>query len=174
MTERDTKRRKAGAVVGGASDSTADAGVAAYRVLSRLRPLYQSSGRAVDQALRGTGMTVPLRALLELLIDRGPMTVPEVASDFGVTRQSVQALVDVGAARGLLELKDNPRHKRSRYVSATEPGLRAFTEVHRRELDNLARVTADLDIGDLALCARVLAALTDRVRALHDQDQELA
>lgn len=149
------------------------AGDAAYRVLSRLRPLYQASGRAVDQSLRGTEVTVPLRAVLELLLDRGPMTVPQVARDFGVTRQSVQALVDTGAARALLELRDNPQHRRSRLVRVTEHGRRTFAEVHRRELMDLDGVTADLNTDDLALCAQVLAVLTDRVRRLHDQDQEL-
>lgn len=101
------------------------------------------------------------------------MTVPQIARDFGVTRQSVQALVDPGAASGLVELTDNPQHRRSRFVDVTEHGRQTFADVHRRELANLDRVTADLDPGELALCARVLAALTERLRRLHDDDQEL-
>jgi DNA-binding MarR family transcriptional regulator len=148
---------------------------AAYRVLSGVRPLYQASARAVDEALRSTGLTVPVRAVLELLIARGPLTVPQVARDFGVTRQSVQALVDAGAARGLVELQDNPQHRRSRLVTVTDHGRRSFAEVHQRELENLDAVTADLDPDELALCARVLDVLTERVRRLHnDHDQELA
>lgn len=149
-------------------------GQAAYQVLSGVRPLYQASARAVDQSLRGTGVTVPLRAVLELLLARGPMTVPQIAREFGVTRQSVQALVDPAAARGLVELTDNPEHRRSRLVTVTEQGRQTFADVHRRELANLDRVTADLDPCELALCTRVLAALTERVRRIHDDDQELA
>ncbi|MGY1857607.1 MarR family winged helix-turn-helix transcriptional regulator [Modestobacter sp. SYSU DS0290] len=145
---------------------------AAYRVLMEVRPLYQAAERAVDLALQGTGVTVALRAVLELVLDRGPMTVPQVAREFGVTRQSVQALVDTGAARGLVELADNPQHRRSRLVAATEHGRRTFTDVHRRELTDLHHVTADLDAADLARCADVLAALTDRIRQLHHLDQE--
>src|SRR3954449_13438197 len=146
----------------------------AYRVLMQVRPLYQASGRAVEHALQSTGVTVPLRAVLELVLDRGPMTVPQIARDFGVTRQSVQVLVDSGASRGLVEFEDNPQHRRSRFVKATEQGRRTFTEVHRRELQNLDRVTADLDADELARCARVLEVLTDRIRQLHDQSQEPA
>jgi len=149
-------------------------GGSAYRVLRQVRPLYQASGRAVEHALEGTGVTVPLRALLELVLDRGSMTVPQIARDFGITRQSVQALVDNGASRGLIEFEDNPQHRRSRFVTATEQGRRTFAEVHRRELENLDRVTADLDADDLARCAHVLAVLTDRIRQLHDQSQEPA
>jgi DNA-binding MarR family transcriptional regulator len=130
----------------------------------------------VEQALVGTGLTVPLRAVLEVLLGRGPMTVPRIAGEFGVRRQSVQALVDDGVAGGLLELVDNPEHLRSRLVAVTDQGRRTFADVHRRELGNLERVTADLeadglDEDDLALCARVLAALTERVRRLHQHDQ---
>src|SRR3954470_23831950 len=149
-------------------------GGAAYRVLMEVRPLYQASGRAVEHALQGTDVTVPLRALIELVLDRGGMTVPQIARDFGITRQSVQALVDSGASRGLVEFEDNPQHRRSRFVKATEQGRRTFTEVHRRELQNLDRVTADLDADDLARCAHVLAVLTDRIRQLHDESQEPA
>ena len=149
-------------------------GDAAYLVLSGVRPLFQASARAVEDALRGTGLTVPLRAVLELLLTRGPSTVPQVAREFGVTRQSVQALVDTGVSRGLVELQDNPQHRRSRLVTVTDHGRRSFDDVHRRELANLDGVTADLDPDDLALCARVLDALTERVRRLHDPDREPA
>jgi DNA-binding MarR family transcriptional regulator len=145
-------------------------GDAAYEVLSVVRPLYQASAKAVDVWLRGTGLTVGLRAVLELLIARGPMTVPSIAREFAVTRQSVQALVDAGAARDLVELADNPQHRRSHLVTVTESGRRAFDDVHRTELANLDRVTADLDHADLARCAQVLSDLTERVRRLHDQE----
>lgn len=155
-------------------DETSGGG-AAYQVLAHVRPLYQASERAVTDALRGTGLTVPLRALLELVLQQGPMTVPQVAREFGVTRQSIQALVDTGATRGLLLLEDNPQHRRSRLVTPTEHGRQTFTAVHRQELANLDRVTAGLDTDDLARCARVLAVLTERVRSIprHDPDQEL-
>ena len=150
------------------------AGSAAYEVLLHLRPLYQASEQAVGGALRGTGLTVPLRAVLELVLRRGPMTVPEVAREFGVTRQSVQALVDSGADLGLLAFEDNPRHRRSRLVTATRLGEQTFAEVHRRELANLGRVAGDLSADDLAACARVLAVLTDRIRQIPDPEQERA
>lgn len=152
--------------------TTSTASGPAYEVLLQVRPLYQASERAVSDALQGTDLTVPLRAVLELVVRRGAMTVPQVAQEFAVTRQSIQALVDAGAALGLLRFEDNPRHRRSRFVAATEHGEQTFAEVHRRELANLDRVAADLDADDLARCARVLAALTDRLRRIPAHDQE--
>ena len=149
-------------------------GEAAYGVLSRVRPLYQASARAVDEALRGTGVTTPLRAVLELLLTQGPLTVPQVAREFGVARQSVQVLVDAGTARGLLATSDNPHHRRSRLVAVTALGEGTFTDLHRREIANLDSVTVDLDPDELARCAHVLAVLTERVRRLPHHDQELA
>jgi len=143
-----------------------------YQVLAQLRPLYQASERAVAGALHGTDLTVPLRAVLDLVLRRGPMTVPDVAREFGVTRQSIQALVDAGADLGVLGLEDNPRHRRSRNVAATEHGARTFAAVHRRELANLERVAGDLDADDLAVCARVLEVLTDRIRQIPDPDPD--
>ena len=147
---------------------------ASYEVLRQVRPLYQASGRAVEQALRGTDLTVPVRAVLELLLDRGPLTVPQVAREFGVTRQSVQALVDTAATLDLVAFADNPHHRRSRLVRATDHGRTTFAQVHGQERAALARVTQDLDPDDLARCARVLAVLTDRIRQLSDPDQEPA
>lgn len=152
--------------------TTHDHGSAAYQVLAQVRPLYQASEQAVAGALRGTGLTVPLRAVLELVLRRGPMTVPEVAREFGVTRQSVQALVDSGAELGVLAFEDNPRHRRSRNVAVTAHGAETFAAVHRRELANLDRVAGDLDAEDLARCARVLAVLTDRIRQIPDPDPD--
>lgn len=144
----------------------------AYEVLLRVRPLYQAAERAVDDALRDSGLTVPLRAVLELVLTRGRLTVPQVAREFGVTRQSIQALVDTGVALGLLGFEDNPQHRRSRFVTATEHGEQTFAAVHRRELANLERVAADLDVDDLVRCAGVLADLTDRIRQIPAFDQE--
>ncbi|WP_138759620.1 MarR family winged helix-turn-helix transcriptional regulator [Modestobacter altitudinis] len=174
LTTADDPDVLAGAGTPGAEDASDGPGTGgtAYQVLRQVRPLYQASERAVDHVLRGTDVTVPLRAVLELVLTRGSMTVPQVAREFGITRQSVQALVDTGAARGLVGFEDNPQHRRSRLVGATERGRRTFTEVHRRELANLDRVTADFDVEDLAACARVLAVLTDRIRQIDDQDQE--
>jgi DNA-binding MarR family transcriptional regulator len=173
MGTGDHRTRGRGAAAA-ADDDQHGAGNAAYRVLSGVRPLYQASTRAVEDALHGTVLTVPLRAVLELLRARGPLTVPQVAREFGVTRQSVQALVDAGVARGLVELQDNPQHRRSRLVAVTDHGLRTFADVHRREIANLDGVTTDLDPDELALCAHVLGVLTKRIRRLHDHDQEPA
>lgn len=147
-----------------------DRGVAAYAVLREVRPLSQASARAVADVLRGTGWGVATRAVLEHLLRTGPSTVPAVAREFGVSRQSIQVLVDAAVADGLLELTDNPQHRRSRLVDATDGARRTFEHLHRQELANLARVTADLDPGDLARCAATLAALTERVKRLQTPD----
>src|SRR3954467_5668229 len=108
--DSDTKDALVDAEAFGAYDDieVSSTGVTAYRVLMQVRPLYQASGRAVEHALQGTNVPVPLRAMPDPWLDRGSMAVPQIARGFGITRQSVQALVDNGASRGLIEFEDNP------------------------------------------------------------------
>ncbi len=58
-----------------------------------------------------------------------PLTVPQIARSMGQTRQAVQRLVEVMNTDGLLELLDNPNHKRARLVTLSEMGNKAYAEV---------------------------------------------
>lgn len=140
-------------------------GESAYDVLRQVRPLHHYSARVVTAQLAGTDVSMAMRAVLELLLDGGPMTVPDLARAFFVARQGVQRIVDDAAAAGYVELRDNPAHRRSRLVAVTDAGRAFFEELHATELANLDRVAVDLDPDDLAACARVLAELSLRVRA---------
>lgn len=139
---------------------------AAYAVLRHVRPLHQYSARAVSDLLVGTDLTLPLRAVLELLLEGGPQTAPELARSLLVTRQGVQKVVDDGLRVGHLSLRDNPAHARSRLVTVTDRGQRVFEQLRVAEAANLEAVTAGIDPEELARCAEVLGRLTAAVRAI--------
>jgi DNA-binding MarR family transcriptional regulator len=139
---------------------------AAYAVLRHVRPLHQYSARAVSEVLAGTDLTLPLRAVLELLLDGGPQTVPELGRVLLVSRQGVQKVVDDGVRLGHLALQDNPSHARSRLVTVTPRGKRVFAQLRVAEAANLEAATAGIDADDLARCAEVLGRLTAAVREL--------
>lgn len=139
-----------------------------YQVLRRVRPLHQLSARAVTAGLEGTGVTLGMRAVLEQLHVAGPQTVPAVGRALFLPRQVIQRLVDDAAGLGLVELRPNPAHRRSRLVALTDAGRRTFDDVHAGELARLGVIADDVAPADLAACLRVLDRLVDGVRGAPD------
>jgi DNA-binding MarR family transcriptional regulator len=86
--------------------------------------------------------------------------VPEIARARGVTRQHIQVGVDELAAAGLVELVDNPAHRRSRLVTTTTAGVETIERMQRREIDAIADLDLDLDVER----SRALAADMARIR----------
>jgi len=62
----------------------------------------------------------------------GACTVSDVARAMGLTRQSVQRVVNDLAASGLMRLVDNPHHARAMLVELTQAGELAFVEASAR------------------------------------------
>jgi DNA-binding MarR family transcriptional regulator len=56
-----------------------------------------------------------------------PLPTAAIARNMGLTRQSVQRIVDLLAERGLVAFQDNPQHRRAKLVVLTEAGLAAVT-----------------------------------------------
>ena len=52
----------------------------------------------------------------------GPTTVPDLARLRPVSRQRIQKLVDLLRARGFVETRPNPRHRRSPLIALTDAG----------------------------------------------------
>lgn len=55
-----------------------------------------------------------------------PETVARLARNMGLTRQSVQRVVNAMVDEGLLSFRDNPHHQRARLVEMTGKGRAAF------------------------------------------------
>ena len=104
------------------------------------RPLMQQVESAVERGLRGTGLTVRMRAVLEILARDGPLTVPDLARHLEIQRQYVQVMVNETHVAGLTEKRANPRHKSSGLIALTARGSDMIDHVRRAE----ARLVADL------------------------------
>jgi DNA-binding MarR family transcriptional regulator len=135
-----------------------------YAVIRHVRPLHGYLATAVAQALEGRVVTMPMRAVLEVLDDGGPQTVPTVARSLTLTRQFVQRLVDACAAQGLVEDRPNPAHRRSPLVALTDAGRTEIREIKAGEAVTLREVAAALDPDDVDACLRVVSHLTDSFR----------
>lgn len=100
-----------------------------------------------------TGITAAMHTVLEVLYERGALTVPQIARAKGVTRQHIQALADRLLARGLITSHDNPRDRRSPLLKLSEKGMSLFDTVREREaqvLTGMSRALSDCDV-DVAL-----------------------
>lgn len=133
----------------------------AYREL--IADVYELAGtsRATSEAIaQQVGQTAAQWHVMSVLSDQD-LPVPAIARRLGLTRQSVQRVVDDLVARGAVVLAPNPDHARSPLVRLVPEGRRLLDEMFRRsEASRTALLErADVDSNDLAEAGRVIAAL---------------
>ena len=78
----------------------------------------------------------------------GPTTVPAIARDMGLARQSVQRTTDLLAEDGLVEFLDNPAHRRAKLVRLTSQGLEVLGEISRRQVAWTNGLAEALPVGE--------------------------
>lgn len=132
-------------------------------LFDEVRALYHVLSAVAGDLHQNLGVTVAMRAVLELLEVEGPSTVPDMARRRRVSRQRVQALVDQLKRRGLVVARDNPAHKRSAMITLSPAGRSLIRDMRRRELDHLKERGIDLDAPRLRAAWRTLAELRRRL-----------
>ncbi|GGS95250.1 MarR family transcriptional regulator [Planobispora rosea] len=147
-----------------ASDELADRLIEVFDLVG---PLYRRAQRKVEQDAPIEGLSVGVRAVLNLLREHGPMTVPQMGRAQALSRQFVQRMINDAAARRLVEAVPNPAHKRSSLIRLTEEGRNAIGAVIDRERAVLRQIDGDLTEADIAACVHVLSRL---LRLLDDVD----
>ncbi|MEU0831685.1 MarR family winged helix-turn-helix transcriptional regulator [Streptomyces sp. NPDC056231] len=130
-------------------------------VFDLVGPLYRRTQRKVEEDMSAEGLSVGVRAVLNLLREHGPMTVPQMGRAQALSRQFVQRMVNDAAARGLVESAPNPAHKRSSLIRLTEQGKTAITAVIDRERAVLRQAGGDLTDTEIDACLRVLSRLLE-------------
>jgi DNA-binding MarR family transcriptional regulator len=94
-----------------------------------------------------------------------PLPVASIARDMGLSRQSVQRVVDLLIDRGLVRLEDNPHHKRARLVVLTTNGQAALAAAEEAStpMSRLAleRIGADRIAAAIRTLADMNALLTE-------------
>lgn len=130
-------------------------------VLDEVRLLFHRAVQLGDALHRREPVTVAMRAVLEFLRRNGPSTVPAIAARRFVSRQHIQSLVNELLERRLVELAENPAHKRSSLVGLTPEGARAIQRMQDRE----AKVLAGADFGLRASDLRAASHTLRRMRA---------
>ena len=99
-----------------------------------------------------------------------PQPVAHIARDMGLARQSVQRLVNELVDAGLVDLKDNPHHKRAKLICLSEAGRRSFDAIHKLQRPWVDGLAEGLETEKIAIAAEVLQSLRARLeQQLGDQ-----
>ncbi|MEU2672999.1 MarR family transcriptional regulator [Streptomyces sp. NPDC007164] len=130
-------------------------------VFALVGPLYRRVQRKVEQAAPVEGLSVGVRAVLDLLRENGPMTVPQMGRAQALSRQFVQRMVNDAAAARLVEIIPNPAHQRSSLVRLTGSGRAAILAALAREESLLRQVDGGLTDADVTACVRVLGRMLE-------------
>ncbi|MFF8913184.1 MarR family winged helix-turn-helix transcriptional regulator [Streptomyces sp. NPDC015032] len=130
-------------------------------VFALVGPLYRRVQRKVEQAAPIEGLSVGVRAVLDLLREHGPMTVPQMGRAQALSRQFVQRMVNDAVAAQLVEVIPNPAHRRSSLIRLTGSGRAAITAALVREQTLLRQVDGDLTNAEVTACVRVLSRMLD-------------
>lgn len=136
-----------------------DGGAALYRLIGEIT---QTHFRLREAGKREGAVTTSgggLWGLLRSLAEGGPATVPTLARQRPVARQHIQKLADEAAAQGLVAFVDNPDHKRSKLVTLTPKGARAFAKIDDKVRRRAAALAAGFAVDELETTAAILRRL---------------
>ena len=84
---------------------------------------------------------------------------PDMARARPVSRQHIQTIVDQLLEKGLVELRDNPAHRKSSLVALTARGRQMMSRIDAREAEVLPTVAARFTSGQLSAARETLQLL---------------
>jgi DNA-binding MarR family transcriptional regulator len=125
----------------------------------RLSELFTQTGEALA---RPAGQTLARWLVLETL-DDSPRPVADVARRLRLARQSVQRVMDLLEADGLVAYAPNPRHRRAKLARLTPAGRRTLRAIQRAQREWADRNGTEIGAPELDAAAtglrRIRAAL---------------
>ncbi len=140
--------------------------------------LFRVNGRllaAGDALVADLGLTsARWQVLGAVALSPAPLPVAHIASNMGLTRQSVQRLANQLEADGLVAFAPNPHHRRAQLVRLTARGQAAYDAAMARQQPWAASLAAGLPAAELDRAGRVLRLLRQRLdRTAHDETEDL-
>lgn len=115
---------------------------AALHAVFEVNRLLRDAGERISAT---AGQTHSRRMVLQAAGDRA--TVPDIARQLGLQRQSVQRVADELVQAGLAHYEDNPHHRRSRLLVITAAGKTALAAIQRAHHEWVAELEAT--VGEL-------------------------
>ena len=94
------------------------------------------------------GLTLTDFAILEALLNKGPLAVNDIGAKVALTSGSMTTAIDRLKSRGLVERRDDTTDRRARIVHLTEPGrslISAAFAKHAAALDGLGEELTSIE-----------------------------
>ena len=136
-----------------------------YQITWLIRRIFRAMSQKADKYLESLGISVADRAVMEFLHPNNRLSVPQIADQYHVSRQHVQATVNSLKERGLVGMEENPRHVRSPLIALSDKGQELFAEIAVRDEAAIKEMFKDVSDGKCArtrkTLARLLANLTE-------------
>lgn len=123
----------------------------------------QATEALVESKLEGTGLTVRMRAVMEVLFRHGSLSVPEIATRLHINRQYVQVMVNETIKAQLTRKTPNPRHQRSSLIELTSPGYELIDAAISAEMTVVENLSADLDPVEIAIAHDLVSKLVRKL-----------
>jgi DNA-binding MarR family transcriptional regulator len=98
-----------------------------------IRRLFQRLSADSNAILTAYQLNASQRAVLEFLHKQEPDTLSNIAREHDVSRQHIQQIVNDLISKELVEVSDNPAHKRSFLINRSAKGRRLFSEIQDKE-----------------------------------------
>jgi DNA-binding MarR family transcriptional regulator len=108
--------------------------------------IFRINGRLLASGERLTNDLGLTSARWQVLgsIPASPLTVAQIARNMGLQRQSVQRIVDLLAAEGMVELVVNPNHRRAKLVQPTAKGRVKLKRLNGRRIEWSRRIAGEV------------------------------
>ncbi len=135
-----------------------------YEAIRLVRPIHLNVHRFLEQFLSDTDLSVSERAVLEAVIQLGAATTSELSRHLSLRRQQVERVVGPLAEAGFIIGQTDPLDRRARRWHASDRGREVFEGVHHGEVAAVVELCRDIDPADIAVTARVMAAIDERLR----------
>jgi DNA-binding MarR family transcriptional regulator len=134
--------------------------------------VFRLNGRLIasgDVLVAKIGLTsARWQVLGAIALQPRPAPVVRIADAMGLTRQSVQRIVDAFDREGIVALHPNPHHKRAKLVTLTKSGSALYRSAMRLQKQWAAALSTSIDRNSLATTLRVLKGLRDRLEGLRE------
>jgi DNA-binding MarR family transcriptional regulator len=129
--------------------------------------VFRLNGRLLDagsQLVSELGLTSAWWQVLGALsLSPLPLPVAHIARNMGLSRQSVQRIVDLLAEKALVRFETNPHHIRAKLVVLTEQGVAAVKAAEKRQRPWARDMTAGLNIEHITAALEVLTHMNQHL-----------
>jgi DNA-binding MarR family transcriptional regulator len=139
----------------------------AEEVLTALRRLIRATDLQSRQLERTVGLTAPQLLLLQLLRQRGQMTIGALAKDMNLSQATVTTVMDRLEDRGLVERIRGEADKRKVYAALTAEGEKLVASAPPLLQQSFIRQFQDLQPWEQSMILSCLQRVAQMMDAQH-------